>query len=161
MWLPLPKGRAIRHRGDYSSIVLCDRRYSRPATLSKLPTWIKDRTSTYTNFGPAFAALRKVRIKSKPVYQHYITVTINLFISCPYALLYVLVLPGKEAEAGVVLLLNWHLLNDFLNCVRSRLWQELHEEELEGIPMQQQILATQETESVLIKKTWQMIKRPL
>uniref|UniRef100_A0A4W6DAM5 DEAD/H (Asp-Glu-Ala-Asp/His) box helicase 11 n=1 Tax=Lates calcarifer TaxID=8187 RepID=A0A4W6DAM5_LATCA len=60
-------GRAIRHRGDYSSIVLCDRRYSRPATLSKLPTWIKDRTSTYTNFGPAFAALRKVRIKSKPV----------------------------------------------------------------------------------------------
>uniref|UniRef100_A0A4W6DAL7 DEAD/H (Asp-Glu-Ala-Asp/His) box helicase 11 n=1 Tax=Lates calcarifer TaxID=8187 RepID=A0A4W6DAL7_LATCA len=52
-------GRAIRHRGDYSSIVLCDRRYSRPATLSKLPTWIKDRTSTYTNFGPAFAALRK------------------------------------------------------------------------------------------------------
>uniref|UniRef100_A0A4W6DAJ5 DEAD/H (Asp-Glu-Ala-Asp/His) box helicase 11 n=1 Tax=Lates calcarifer TaxID=8187 RepID=A0A4W6DAJ5_LATCA len=59
-------GRAIRHRGDYSSIVLCDRRYSRPATLSKLPTWIKDRTSTYTNFGPAFAALRKVRIKSKP-----------------------------------------------------------------------------------------------
>uniref|UniRef100_A0A3B4FLT0 DEAD/H-box helicase 11 n=1 Tax=Pundamilia nyererei TaxID=303518 RepID=A0A3B4FLT0_9CICH len=35
-------GRAIRHRGDYSSVVLCDRRYSRPATLSKLPTWIKD-----------------------------------------------------------------------------------------------------------------------
>uniref|UniRef100_A0A4W6DAQ4 DEAD/H (Asp-Glu-Ala-Asp/His) box helicase 11 n=1 Tax=Lates calcarifer TaxID=8187 RepID=A0A4W6DAQ4_LATCA len=63
-------GRAIRHRGDYSSIVLCDRRYSRPATLSKLPTWIKDRTSTYTNFGPAFAALRKVRIKSKPVLVH-------------------------------------------------------------------------------------------
>ncbi|KAG7216090.1 hypothetical protein INR49_007842 [Caranx melampygus] len=52
-------GRAIRHRGDYSSIVLCDRRYSRPATLSKLPTWIKDRTNTYTTFGPAFAALRK------------------------------------------------------------------------------------------------------
>uniref|UniRef100_A0A673C0J7 ATP-dependent DNA helicase DDX11 n=1 Tax=Sphaeramia orbicularis TaxID=375764 RepID=A0A673C0J7_9TELE len=48
-------GRAIRHRGDYSSIVLCDRRYSRPATLSKLPTWIKDRTSTHTSFGPAFA----------------------------------------------------------------------------------------------------------
>uniref|UniRef100_A0A3Q1H8C3 Helicase ATP-binding domain-containing protein n=1 Tax=Anabas testudineus TaxID=64144 RepID=A0A3Q1H8C3_ANATE len=48
-------GRAIRHRGDYSSIVLCDRRYSRPATLSKLPTWIKARTSTHTSFGPAFA----------------------------------------------------------------------------------------------------------
>uniref|UniRef100_A0A669CG55 ATP-dependent DNA helicase DDX11 n=1 Tax=Oreochromis niloticus TaxID=8128 RepID=A0A669CG55_ORENI len=48
-------GRAIRHRGDYSSIVLCDRRYSRPATLSKLPTWIKDRTTTHMTFGPAFA----------------------------------------------------------------------------------------------------------
>uniref|UniRef100_A0A8C2YWH0 DEAD/H (Asp-Glu-Ala-Asp/His) box helicase 11 n=1 Tax=Cyclopterus lumpus TaxID=8103 RepID=A0A8C2YWH0_CYCLU len=56
-------GRAIRHRGDYSSIVMCDRRYSRPATLSKLPTWIKSRTSTHTTFGPAFAALRKVRSK--------------------------------------------------------------------------------------------------
>uniref|UniRef100_A0A3Q2DTL7 DEAD/H (Asp-Glu-Ala-Asp/His) box helicase 11 n=1 Tax=Cyprinodon variegatus TaxID=28743 RepID=A0A3Q2DTL7_CYPVA len=49
-------GRAIRHRGDYSSIVLCDRRYARPATLSKLPTWIKDRTTTHSSFGPAFAA---------------------------------------------------------------------------------------------------------
>uniref|UniRef100_A0A665VJA8 ATP-dependent DNA helicase DDX11 n=1 Tax=Echeneis naucrates TaxID=173247 RepID=A0A665VJA8_ECHNA len=56
-------GRAIRHRGDYSSIVLCDRRYSRPATLLKLPTWIKDRTSTYSNFGPAFAAFHHKRKK--------------------------------------------------------------------------------------------------
>uniref|UniRef100_A0A671VWC9 ATP-dependent DNA helicase DDX11 n=1 Tax=Sparus aurata TaxID=8175 RepID=A0A671VWC9_SPAAU len=55
-------GRAIRHRGDYSSMVLCDRRYARPATLSKLPTWIKDRTSTHASFGPAFAAMRKVRM---------------------------------------------------------------------------------------------------
>uniref|UniRef100_A0AAQ4RJT7 DEAD/H (Asp-Glu-Ala-Asp/His) box helicase 11 n=1 Tax=Gasterosteus aculeatus aculeatus TaxID=481459 RepID=A0AAQ4RJT7_GASAC len=52
-------GRAIRHRGDYSCIVMCDRRYARPATLAKLPTWIKNRTSTHTTFGPAFAALRK------------------------------------------------------------------------------------------------------
>ncbi|XP_029289407.1 ATP-dependent DNA helicase DDX11 isoform X1 [Cottoperca gobio] len=58
-------GRAIRHRGDYSSIVLCDRRYSRPATLSKLPTWIKERTSTHTTFGPAFAALRKFFLEKK------------------------------------------------------------------------------------------------
>ncbi|XP_075998011.1 ATP-dependent DNA helicase DDX11 [Genypterus blacodes] len=58
-------GRAIRHRGDYSSIVLCDRRYSRPATLSKLPNWIKDRTNTYTSFGPAFAALRKFFLDKK------------------------------------------------------------------------------------------------
>ncbi|XP_069019211.1 ATP-dependent DNA helicase DDX11 [Embiotoca jacksoni] len=58
-------GRAIRHRGDYSSIVLCDRRYSRSATLSKLPTWIKDRTSTHTTFGPAFGALRKFFLQKK------------------------------------------------------------------------------------------------
>ncbi|XP_035521477.1 ATP-dependent DNA helicase DDX11 [Morone saxatilis] len=58
-------GRAIRHRGDYSSMVLCDRRYARPATLSKLPTWIKDRTSTHTTFGPAFAALRKFFLEKK------------------------------------------------------------------------------------------------
>ncbi|XP_013858951.1 ATP-dependent DNA helicase DDX11 isoform X2 [Austrofundulus limnaeus] len=58
-------GRAIRHRGDYSSIILCDRRYSRPATLSKLPTWIKDRTNTHATFGPAFAALRKFFLEKK------------------------------------------------------------------------------------------------
>uniref|UniRef100_A0A3Q3W8M1 Helicase ATP-binding domain-containing protein n=1 Tax=Mola mola TaxID=94237 RepID=A0A3Q3W8M1_MOLML len=52
-------GRAIRHRGDYSSMVLCDRRYSRPTSLAKLPTWIRDRASTHTTFGSAFAALRK------------------------------------------------------------------------------------------------------
>ncbi|XP_061917203.1 ATP-dependent DNA helicase DDX11 isoform X1 [Entelurus aequoreus] len=58
-------GRAIRHRGDYSSIVLCDRRYSRPATLSKLPAWIRTRTSTHQSFGPAFAALRKFFVEKK------------------------------------------------------------------------------------------------
>ncbi|XP_068458600.1 ATP-dependent DNA helicase DDX11 isoform X2 [Clinocottus analis] len=58
-------GRAIRHRGDYSSIVLCDRRYSRPATLSKLPKWIQSRTSTHATFGPAFAALRKFFLEKK------------------------------------------------------------------------------------------------
>ncbi|MED6286463.1 DEAD H (Asp-Glu-Ala-Asp His) box helicase 11 [Characodon lateralis] len=58
-------GRAIRHRGDYSSIVLCDRRYARPATLSKLPTWIRDRTSTHSSFGPAFASLRKFFLEKK------------------------------------------------------------------------------------------------
>ncbi|RVE71906.1 hypothetical protein OJAV_G00056400 [Oryzias javanicus] len=58
-------GRAIRHRGDYSAIVLCDRRYSRPATLSKLPAWIRSRTSTHATFGPAFAALRKFFVEKK------------------------------------------------------------------------------------------------
>uniref|UniRef100_A0A3B4UGK3 ATP-dependent DNA helicase DDX11 n=1 Tax=Seriola dumerili TaxID=41447 RepID=A0A3B4UGK3_SERDU len=81
-------GRAIRHRGDYSSIVLCDKRYSRPATLSKLPAWIKNRTSTCTTFGPAFAAMRKVRIKFKPLCQHIMTITFDLSIPCPYVLTY-------------------------------------------------------------------------
>ncbi|XP_056138024.1 ATP-dependent DNA helicase DDX11 [Lampris incognitus] len=58
-------GRAIRHRGDYAAIVLCDRRYSRPATHSKLPNWIRARTSAHTTFGPAFAALRKFFIDKK------------------------------------------------------------------------------------------------
>ncbi|KAF7224528.1 ATP-dependent DNA helicase DDX11 [Nothobranchius furzeri] len=58
-------GRAIRHRGDYASIVLCDRRYSRSTTCSKLPTWIKDRTSIHTTFGSAFAALRKFFLEKK------------------------------------------------------------------------------------------------
>ncbi|XP_038124814.1 ATP-dependent DNA helicase DDX11 [Cyprinodon tularosa] len=62
-------GRAIRHRGDYSSIVLCDRRYARPATLSKLPTWIKDRTTTHSSFGPAFAALRKFFLEKKKMQE--------------------------------------------------------------------------------------------
>uniref|UniRef100_A0A8C7GCD9 ATP-dependent DNA helicase DDX11 n=1 Tax=Oncorhynchus kisutch TaxID=8019 RepID=A0A8C7GCD9_ONCKI len=53
-------GRAIRHREDYACIVLCDRRYSRPATLAKLPDWIRAHTRTHTSFGPAFASLRRV-----------------------------------------------------------------------------------------------------
>ncbi|XP_030646577.1 ATP-dependent DNA helicase DDX11 [Chanos chanos] len=52
-------GRAIRHRGDYACMVLCDRRYSRPATLQKLPEWIRTSTQTYASFGPAFASVRK------------------------------------------------------------------------------------------------------
>jgi chromosome transmission fidelity protein 1 len=33
-------GRAIRHRGDYAAIVLCDRRYGTERIRSKLPGWI-------------------------------------------------------------------------------------------------------------------------
>ncbi|CAL8319641.1 unnamed protein product [Gadus morhua 'NCC'] len=58
-------GRAIRHRGDYSSIVLCDRRYSRPATVAKLPEWIRSRTQVHASFGTAFAALRKFFVEKK------------------------------------------------------------------------------------------------
>ncbi|KAL9586121.1 MAG: hypothetical protein Q9212_001102 [Teloschistes hypoglaucus] len=34
-------GRAIRHRNDYASILLLDRRYSTPRIADKLPGWIK------------------------------------------------------------------------------------------------------------------------
>ncbi|XP_069484673.1 ATP-dependent DNA helicase DDX11 isoform X2 [Ambystoma mexicanum] len=52
-------GRAIRHRGDYASIVLLDNRYSRPAIYKKLPEWIRSSTQIKTAFGPAFASIRK------------------------------------------------------------------------------------------------------
>ena len=36
-------GRSIRHIGDFSAIVLADRRYStRPSVVRKLPKWIGD-----------------------------------------------------------------------------------------------------------------------
>ncbi|CAB1323127.1 unnamed protein product [Coregonus sp. 'balchen'] len=62
-------GRAIRHRGDYACIVLCDRRYSRPATLAKLPDWIRAHTHTHTKFGPAFAGLRRFFMEKKKQQQ--------------------------------------------------------------------------------------------
>ncbi|ROT37810.1 DNA repair helicase [Sodiomyces alkalinus F11] len=34
-------GRAIRHRGDYAAIVLCDRRYGTERIRGKLPGWIR------------------------------------------------------------------------------------------------------------------------
>uniref|UniRef100_A0A673G4N8 ATP-dependent DNA helicase DDX11 n=1 Tax=Sinocyclocheilus rhinocerous TaxID=307959 RepID=A0A673G4N8_9TELE len=52
-------GRAIRHRGDYACIVLCDHRYARSGTLQKLPEWIRSSTHTHTTFGPAFASIRR------------------------------------------------------------------------------------------------------
>ena len=34
-------GRAIRHKGDYASIVLLDHRYSRASIKNQLPGWIR------------------------------------------------------------------------------------------------------------------------
>ncbi|XP_060779251.1 ATP-dependent DNA helicase DDX11 isoform X3 [Neoarius graeffei] len=58
-------GRAIRHRGDYACIALCDRRYARTGTLQKLPEWIRSSTRTHSNFGPAFASVRKFFLEKR------------------------------------------------------------------------------------------------
>ncbi|XP_073400309.1 ATP-dependent DNA helicase DDX11 isoform X2 [Dendrobates tinctorius] len=52
-------GRAIRHRGDFASIILLDHRYSRPTILGKLPQWIRGSTEVRPSFAPAFASIRK------------------------------------------------------------------------------------------------------
>ncbi|XP_076848870.1 ATP-dependent DNA helicase DDX11 isoform X2 [Brachyhypopomus gauderio] len=62
-------GRAIRHRGDYACIVLCDRRYSRGSTLQKLPEWIRTSTHTHSSFGPAFASIRRFFLEKRQVQQ--------------------------------------------------------------------------------------------
>ncbi|KAF7699344.1 ATP-dependent DNA helicase DDX11 [Silurus meridionalis] len=62
-------GRAIRHRGDYACIVLCDRRYGRPATLRKLPEWIRSSTHTHSSFGSAFGSIRKFFLEKRQT-QH-------------------------------------------------------------------------------------------
>ena len=53
-------GRAIRHKGDYATILLLDHRYLRPSIREKLPSWISESLSVMDRFGPAFAAIRKV-----------------------------------------------------------------------------------------------------
>ncbi|XP_076158449.1 ATP-dependent DNA helicase DDX11 isoform X1 [Alosa pseudoharengus] len=58
-------GRAIRHRGDYACVVLLDRRFSRPATLQKIPEWIRRSTQTHNSFGPAFASIRKFFLEKR------------------------------------------------------------------------------------------------
>lgn len=52
-------GRAIRHRGDYATILLLDKRYSRQGTISKLPGWISKHLQTMDKFGNVFGAVTK------------------------------------------------------------------------------------------------------
>ncbi|XP_033095737.1 ATP-dependent DNA helicase DDX11-like [Anneissia japonica] len=52
-------GRAIRHKGDYATILLVDYRYARQSIQSKLPGWIVQRLQTANRFGPAFSATSK------------------------------------------------------------------------------------------------------
>ena len=57
--LNVSPGRAIRHRGDWASLVLLDSRYSSLRIRGKLPKWIgKDVTVTET-FGEAMKEMGK------------------------------------------------------------------------------------------------------
>ncbi|KAM0794423.1 helicase C-terminal domain-containing protein [Usnea florida] len=53
-------GRAIRHKGDYASILLLDRRYRTPRIEGKLPAWIRQGIvkSERVAFGPVLESLR-------------------------------------------------------------------------------------------------------
>ena len=53
-------GRAIRHRGDYATILLLDQRYGSARIQRNLPGWISNRLQHQARFGSAFAAIRKV-----------------------------------------------------------------------------------------------------
>ncbi|KAF8558368.1 DNA repair helicase [Imleria badia] len=44
-------GRAIRHRMDWASLILVDRRYSSASIQNKLPAWIKDDIAVCDGFG--------------------------------------------------------------------------------------------------------------
>ncbi|XP_078369659.1 ATP-dependent DNA helicase DDX11-like isoform X2 [Oculina patagonica] len=52
-------GRAIRHRGDYATILLLDQRYGSARIQKSLPGWISNRLQHQARFGSAFAAIRK------------------------------------------------------------------------------------------------------
>jgi len=47
------KGRAIRHRGDWASLVLIDRRFTSTAIRGKLPRWLEDNMTVCDTFGQA------------------------------------------------------------------------------------------------------------
>ncbi|XP_041458107.1 ATP-dependent DNA helicase DDX11-like isoform X2 [Lytechinus variegatus] len=59
-------GRAIRHKGDYATILLLDHRYTRPSICSKLPGWISERLQIAPRFGPAFASINRFFVDKRP-----------------------------------------------------------------------------------------------
>lgn len=48
-------GRAIRHKNDYATIVLLDRRYATPRIKNKLPGWISGNVQHCEKFGKAMS----------------------------------------------------------------------------------------------------------
>ena len=52
-------GRAIRHKGDYATVLLVDHRYKDSTVQTHLPGWISESLETPVKYGHAVAALRK------------------------------------------------------------------------------------------------------
>ncbi|KAF5382526.1 hypothetical protein D9615_002808 [Tricholomella constricta] len=50
-------GRAIRHRGDWASLILLDRRYASPSIRNKLPNWIGNGLTVTEGFGQTVKGL--------------------------------------------------------------------------------------------------------
>jgi len=50
-------GRAIRHAGDWASLILVDSRYASPRIRQKLPKWIGDTTNVCETFGQGMKEL--------------------------------------------------------------------------------------------------------
>jgi len=50
-------GRAIRHKGDWASLILLDQRYASGTIRAKLPKWIGSRLLVAETFGQAMKEL--------------------------------------------------------------------------------------------------------
>ena len=51
-------GRAIRHIGDYATIVLADARFAKPSVGRRLPKWIGGQLKVSHSFGEALGSVR-------------------------------------------------------------------------------------------------------
>ncbi|CAG9138371.1 unnamed protein product [Plutella xylostella] len=58
-------GRAVRHVNDYACVLLVDERYSRPNTVSALPTFVQKSLTTNANFGPTIGSIAKFFTRHK------------------------------------------------------------------------------------------------
>jgi chromosome transmission fidelity protein 1 len=58
-------GRAVRHVGDYSTVVLLDKRYSNK--IQALPNWIQRTVSVHTKFSTAIQALARFFTAKKQI----------------------------------------------------------------------------------------------
>lgn len=56
---PVRIGRAIRHRNDWASLLLLDRRYSNPSIRNKLPKWIGNKLMVSEAFGQTIKDLAR------------------------------------------------------------------------------------------------------